>query len=100
MDVYLIFQCYTQIDLVTEQGLFRSSVPSGASKGAHEAVELRDGGAEYHGKDVTNAVNFVNKVIVPALLRQVRIIKSLFFFFVLHNVLSCSYQHSLGRFFF
>ncbi|KAJ9574692.1 hypothetical protein L9F63_008153 [Diploptera punctata] len=51
-------------------GLFRSSVPSGASKGAHEAVELRDGSSCYHGKDVSKAINNINKVIVPALLKQ------------------------------
>ncbi|PSN30502.1 Enolase [Blattella germanica] len=53
-----------------ECGLFRSSVPSGASKGSHEAVELRDGGPGYHGKDVSKAINNINKIIVPALLKQ------------------------------
>lgn len=48
--------------------MFRASVPSGASTGLHEAVELRDGGKAYLGKGVTKAVNYVNKVIGKALL--------------------------------
>jgi enolase len=47
---------------------FRSSVPSGASTGAHEAVELRDGDAKRHlGQGVLTAVKNVNEVIAPAL---------------------------------
>src|SRR5690606_24590692 len=45
-----------------------ASVPSGASTGAHEAVELRDGGGRYLGKGVTRAVGNVNEKIAPALL--------------------------------
>ncbi len=45
----------------------RSMVPSGASKGTYEALELRDGGAEYGGMDVNNAINNVNKIIAPNL---------------------------------
>ena len=41
-------------------------VPSGASTGAHEAVELRDGGDRYHGKGVSKAVDNVNKAIASA----------------------------------
>ncbi|RHY88303.1 hypothetical protein DYB26_015786, partial [Aphanomyces astaci] len=48
-----------EVDLTTEQGLFRASVPSGASTGIHEAVELRDGGKRYLGKGVIQAVNNV-----------------------------------------
>lgn len=46
----------------------RSSVPSGASTGSHEALELRDGGKDYMGKGVLNAVKNVNEIIAPALI--------------------------------
>jgi enolase len=50
-----------EVDVVLESGAAgRAAVPSGASTGAHEAVELRDGGAAYGGKAVTNAVANVN----------------------------------------
>src|SRR6187402_2807670 len=45
----------------------RAAVPSGASTGEHEAVELRDGGSRYGGKGVTTAVGFVNGEIADAL---------------------------------
>lgn len=45
----------------------RAAVPSGASTGTHEAVELRDGGAAYGGKGVENAVSFVNSEIADLL---------------------------------
>jgi enolase len=44
-----------------------ASVPSGASTGSHEALELRDGGAEFHGKGVLEAVNNVNSIIADKL---------------------------------
>ncbi|KAL5494807.1 ENO1 [Sanghuangporus weigelae] len=60
-----------EVDLHTEKGLFRAAVPSGASTGVHEAVELRDGDkANYVGKGVTKAVSNVNDVIAPALIKQ------------------------------
>ena len=46
----------------------RAAVPSGASTGAHEAVELRDGGARYGGKGVRNAVDHVNGELCDAVL--------------------------------
>ena len=46
----------------------RSIVPSGASTGAHEAVELRDGGSRYLGKGVLKAVEHVTETIAPALI--------------------------------
>lgn len=53
-----------EVDVVLDDGSFgRAAVPSGASTGAHEAVELRDGGAQYMGKGVTKAVDAVNTVI-------------------------------------
>lgn len=52
-----------EVDITTAQGTFTASVPSGASTGAYEAVELRDGGSRYMGKGVANAVNNVNTVL-------------------------------------
>ncbi|OAF63726.1 hypothetical protein A3Q56_08565, partial [Intoshia linei] len=52
------------------RGLFRSAVPSGASTGIYEALELRDKGKEYHGKGVSNAVSNVNNIIAPELLKK------------------------------
>ncbi len=53
-----------EVDVVLDDGSFgRAAVPSGASTGAHEAVELRDGGKTYNGKGVTQAVENVNSVI-------------------------------------
>ena len=50
-----------EVDVQLESGAVgRAAVPSGASTGVHEAVELRDGGAAYGGKAVTNAVANVN----------------------------------------
>lgn len=58
-----------EVDLMTEDGHFgRAAVPSGASTGEHEAVELRDGDADrYMGKGVTQAVDNVNEVIADEL---------------------------------
>ena len=54
-----------EVDVVTENGAFgRAAVPSGASTGTHEAVELRDGDKKkYMGKGVLKAVDNVNKII-------------------------------------
>ncbi|XP_008486565.2 alpha-enolase-like [Diaphorina citri] len=61
-----------EVDLTTELGLFRAAVPSGASTGIYEALELRDNDkAHYHGKGVTKAVGFINNDIAPALLKEV-----------------------------
>lgn len=49
-----------EVDVTTDQGTFTASVPSGASTGAYEAVELRDGGSRYMGKGVLQAVENVN----------------------------------------
>lgn len=60
-----------EVDLVTDLGLFRAAVPSGASTGVHEALELRDNDKKnYVGKDVSKAINNVNTIIVPELLKQ------------------------------
>jgi enolase len=48
----------------------RAAVPSGASTGEHEAVELRDGGSEYQGKGVLKAVENVKEVIAENLVGQ------------------------------
>jgi enolase len=55
-----------EVEVTTEDGLFRASVPSGASTGAYEAVELRDGGDRYLGKGVLKAVANVNDILGPA----------------------------------
>jgi enolase len=53
-----------EVDVILDDGSFgRAAVPSGASTGAHEAVELRDGGKEFLGKGVTRAVDNVNTII-------------------------------------
>jgi enolase len=61
-----------EVDCVLESGVRgRAIVPSGASTGEHEALELRDGDKKrYLGKGVTKAVENVNKTIAPALLRE------------------------------
>ena len=57
-----------EVDVVLEDGSFgRAAVPSGASTGAHEAVELRDGDERYGGKGVRNAVMSVNDEIADTL---------------------------------
>lgn len=57
-----------EVDVVTENGVLgRAAVPSGASTGEHEAVELRDGGKNYMGKGVLKAVHNVNAAIAPEL---------------------------------
>ena len=57
-----------EVELRTDDGLFRASVPSGASTGAYEAYELRDGGDRYLGKGVLNAVSNVNDVLGPGVI--------------------------------
>ena len=57
-----------ECDVTTGAGLFRAMVPSGASTGKHEALELRDGGDAFFGKGVLNAVVNINKIIAPKLI--------------------------------
>jgi enolase len=58
-----------EVDVTTENGFVgRAAVPSGASTGEHEAVELRDGGSTYMGKGVLKAVENVNAIIAQELL--------------------------------
>lgn len=53
-----------EVDVITDNGILgRAAVPSGASTGEHEAVELRDGGSSYMGKAVNQAVTNVNTTI-------------------------------------
>ncbi|KAG0748235.1 hypothetical protein G6F60_001498 [Rhizopus arrhizus] len=60
-----------EVEVTTAKGVFRAAVPSGASTGIHEALELRDGDkSQYMGKGVTKAVNNVNSVIAPALIES------------------------------
>lgn len=59
-----------EVDLTTELGLFRAAVPSGASTGVHEALELRDNDKNnYHGKGVQKAVDNINKSLAPELIK-------------------------------
>lgn len=58
-----------EVDVRLESGVMgRASVPSGASTGEHEALELRDGGTRYGGKGVLKAVENIHKVLAPALI--------------------------------
>jgi enolase len=58
-----------EVDVVTEQGIFRAMTPSGASAGQHEALELRDGDkTRFLGKGTLRAVENVNKTIAPKLI--------------------------------
>ncbi len=58
-----------EVDVVTENGVFRAMTPSGASAGQHEALELRDGDkSRYLGKGTLKAVENVNKIIAPKLI--------------------------------
>ena len=55
-----------EVDVVTENGIFRAMTPSGASAGQHEALELRDGDkSRYFGKGTLKAVENINKKITP-----------------------------------
>lgn len=57
-----------EVDCILENGIMgRASVPSGASTGEREAIELRDGGSRYNGKGVLTAVNNVNTILKNAI---------------------------------
>jgi len=58
-----------EVDIVTESGVVGSaSIPSGASTGIYEAVELRDGGKRFGGKGVTKAIETIVKTIQPKIM--------------------------------
>ena len=58
-----------EVDVILENGIIgRAAVPSGASTGSREALEMRDGGNRYMGKGVLNAVNNVNTLIREAVI--------------------------------
>ena len=58
-----------EADVFTSKGMFRAAVPSGASTGVHEAVELRDGDkGQWMGKGVSKAVENINTKLAPALI--------------------------------
>ena len=59
-----------EVDLMTEKGIFRAGVPSGASTGRHEAVELRDKEDGWHGAGVSKAVSNINNILGPAILAK------------------------------
>lgn len=60
-----------EVDLYTDKGLFRSAVPSGASTGIHEALELRDNDKNvHHGKGVLKAVSNINDIVAKQLIAK------------------------------
>merc|ERR1712223_1251150 len=60
-----------EVDLTTDRGIFRAAVPSGASTGIYEALELRDKDkSKWHGKGVTKAVANINNVLAPELVKS------------------------------
>jgi len=59
-----------EVEIKTEKGTFFSSVPSGASRGKHEAIELRDGKKDFFGKSVKKAVNNVEEVIAQKVIKE------------------------------
>ena len=76
-----------EVDLITENGLFRSMVPSGASAGQHEALELRDeDNRRYLGKGTLKAVSNVNNIIAPKV-KLLLEVKKLFFSIDLFDIL-------------
>eukprot|EP00445_Apocalathium_hangoei_P039059 CAMPEP_0203963632 /NCGR_PEP_ID=MMETSP0359-20131031/93535_1 /ASSEMBLY_ACC=CAM_ASM_000338 /TAXON_ID=268821 /ORGANISM="Scrippsiella Hangoei, Strain SHTV-5" /LENGTH=498 /DNA_ID=CAMNT_0050899573 /DNA_START=64 /DNA_END=1560 /DNA_ORIENTATION=+ len=67
-----------EVELTTGYGTFSAIVPSGASTGIYEALELRDGGSRFKGKGVLKAVGNINRIIAPKLMgRDVRFQKEL-----------------------
>lgn len=59
-----------EVDLTTDDGVFRAAVPSGASKGTREALELLDGGDAFYGRGVSRAIANINGIIAPAVVGQ------------------------------
>jgi len=59
-----------EVKLITDKGNFKASVPSGASTGSFEALELRDNGKDFKGKGVMKAVNNVNKKISKVIVNK------------------------------
>lgn len=59
-----------EVDVTTNKGVFRAAVPSGASTGIHEALELRDKGDKFLGKGVSKAINNINTILAPALIAK------------------------------
>lgn len=60
-----------EVEVSTEDGVFRAAVPSGASTGIYEALEMRDNvKSEYHGKGVSNALKNINEIIGPQLVKK------------------------------
>lgn len=81
-----------EVDLITDD-LYRSAVPSGASTGIYEALELRDGDKSvYGGKGVLNAVSNINDVLGPKLIGvDVRLIFALYCYF---SYIYCYFSYS------
>ncbi len=61
----------TEVDIILSDGSFgRASTPSGASTGFHEALELRDGGSSFGGKNVSSALFNINTILAPILYKE------------------------------
>jgi len=59
-----------EVEIIAGQNVFSADVPAGASRGKNEAVELRDGGKRYLGKGVLKAINNINKIIAPKIIKK------------------------------
>jgi len=57
-----------EVEVTTDTGTYRAAVPSGASTGIYEALELRDHGKRYHGKSVQTAIDNINDIIGPSII--------------------------------
>lgn len=76
--------------------VFRAAVPSGASTGIYEALELRDNDkSNYLGKGVNTAVNNINSIIAPALIKAVIIIIN-----ILYLSFHCAFAYKSNNFFY
>ena len=64
-----------EVDIFSGDVIGRAAVPSGASTGENEAVELRDGGNQYLGKSVNKAVENINSIISKELMVKIVTIK-------------------------
>ncbi len=60
-----------EAEIKTDKGVFRAAVPSGASTGVHEALELRDGGKRFLGKGVSKAVKNINEAIAKRVTKKI-----------------------------
>lgn len=84
-------QCHFSYNSLIFVGLFRAAVPSGASTGIYEALELRDNDkSQYHGKSVLKAISNVNDIIAPKLVGAVSVTFALY-----HQMFYFNISHAL-----